>query len=104
MVVIAFPATCDTGVEHDRIATPSACTVHAPHNPAPHPNFVPVSSRVSRNTHSSGVSADTFIFFSLPLTRNVKSAIGFTGFHGRWNHHPTQPGKKVKRASPESLT
>jgi hypothetical protein len=51
-----FPATCETGVEHDRIAAPSTCTVQAPQNPAPQPNFVPVSSSVSRNTQSNGVS------------------------------------------------
>ena len=77
MVVMLFPATSETGVEHDRIADPSTCTVQAPQSPAPQPNFVPVSSSVSRNTHSNGVSGETLTFFSLPLTRNVNSAICF---------------------------
>src|SRR5438067_6220057 len=71
-----FPATCETGVEQERTADPSTCTVHAPHNPAPQPYLVPVSSRLSRKTHSSGVSGATFTFRSLPLTRRVSSAIG----------------------------
>src|SRR5271167_1880775 len=79
MVIMLFPATCDTGVEHDRIAAPSTCTVQAPQNPAPQPNFVPVSSSVSRKTQSNGVSGETLTFFSLPLTRNVKSAMSFPG-------------------------
>eukprot|EP01034_Spumella_vulgaris_P044056 gene44056-54746_t len=31
----------------------------APHSAAPQPNFVPVSSSVSRSTHNSGVSGVT---------------------------------------------
>jgi hypothetical protein len=76
MVVMLFPVTCDTGVEHERNAAPSTCTVHAPHNPAPHPNLVPVSCSVSRNTHNSGVSGDTVTLRSLPFTRRVKSGMG----------------------------
>src|SRR5579864_3711983 len=69
-------ATCDTGVEQERTAAPSTWTVHAPHSPAPQPNFVPVSSRVSRKTQSRGVSGETLTFRSLPLMRSVMSAIG----------------------------
>src|SRR5579864_8698172 len=75
IVVMLLPATCDTGVEHERIALPSMCTVHAPHNPAPQLNLVPVSSSVSRRTQSRGVSGETETFFSLPLTRSVRSAM-----------------------------
>src|SRR5579859_7881742 len=77
MVVMFLPATCETGVEQERIGLPSACTVQAPQRPAPHPNFVPVSSSVSRRTQSRGVSGETLTFFSLPLTRSVISAMGF---------------------------
>ena len=75
MVVMFFPETCETGVEQERMGAPSACTVQAPHKPAPQPNFVPVSSSVSRSTQSSGVSGETLTFFSLPLTRSVMSAM-----------------------------
>src|SRR2546426_8397049 len=69
IVVMFFPATCDTGVEHERTGLPSTWTVHAPHSPAPQPNFVPVSCSVSRRTQSRGVSGETFAFRSPPLDR-----------------------------------
>src|SRR5712671_6153301 len=75
MVVMFFPETCETGVEQERIGAPSACTVQAPHKPAPQPNFVPVSSSVSRRTQSKGVSGETLTFFSVPFTRRVISAM-----------------------------
>src|SRR6266567_9035321 len=75
MVVTFLPATCDTGVEQERIGLPSTCTVQAPHNPAPHPNFVPVSCRLSRRTQSRGVSGETLTRLSLPLMRSVISAM-----------------------------
>src|SRR5882672_3377107 len=77
-----LPATCETGVEHDRLASPSTCTVHAPHSPAPQPNFVPVSSSVSRRTQSKGVSGETLTFFSLPFTRSAMSAMFVLGWLG----------------------
>src|SRR5262252_2541760 len=70
-----LPVTCDTGVEHDRVALPSTCTVQAPHSPAPQPNLVPVSSRVSRRTQRRGVSGATLTLRSLPFTRREKSAM-----------------------------
>src|ERR1700737_446020 len=103
MVVMFFPEACETGVEQDRIAAPSACTVQAPHKPAPHPNFVPVSSSVSRRTQSKGVSGETLTFFSLPFTRSVTSAMVIqsrwcslfcsTLFCGLENHR-TEPTEK----------
>src|SRR5271166_2530698 len=96
MVVTLFPATCETGVEHERIAVPSTCTVQAPHNPAPHPNFVPVSSSVSRRTQRSGVSGETETFFSLPLTRSVRSAMFTQGYGLNAADHGTQPRQKGK--------
>src|SRR5580698_10755916 len=98
IVVTPLPATCDTGVEQERIGLPSTCTVQAPHSPAPHPNFVPVSSRVSRRTHSSGVSGETLTCFSLPLTRSVMSAMKLCALKAQWSlrtgQHGTQPGGK----------
>src|SRR6266581_9739210 len=70
-----LPATCETGVVQERVAAPSTCTVHAPHSPAPQPNFVPVSWRVSRRTQRRGVSRETLTLRSLPLTRRVMSAM-----------------------------
>lgn len=75
MVVIFFPATWETGVEQERTAAPSTCTVQAPHNPAPQPNFVPVRFKESRKTQSSGVSGETLTLRSLPFTRREMSAM-----------------------------
>jgi hypothetical protein len=43
------------------MATPSMCTVQAPHWAMPQPNLVPVKPSVSRSTHSNGVSGSTSI-------------------------------------------
>src|SRR5262249_58556593 len=59
IVVICFPSASLTGTHHERIATPSMCTVQAPHWAMPQPYLVPVSPIVSRNTHSSGVLGST---------------------------------------------
>ena len=55
MVVIFLPSTALSGSEHERIATPSTCTVQAPHCAMPQPYLVPVNPIFSRNTHNSGV-------------------------------------------------
>src|SRR5512141_1930436 len=97
-----LPTTCETGVEHERIALPSACTVHAPHKPAPQPNLVPVSSSVSRRTQRSGVSGETETFFSLPLMRSVRSAMFTLGLGLNAVHHGTQVEGKGKWREPHS--
>src|SRR5882672_8595665 len=74
MVVTDFPATSDTGIEHERTASPSICTVQAPQVAMPQPNFVPVSLRCSRNTQSSGVSGAASTSYRCPLM--VKATIG----------------------------
>ncbi len=57
MVAIFLPTTADTGSTQLRVAWPSICTVQAPHWAMPQPNLVPVRLRLSRSTHSSGVSS-----------------------------------------------
>src|SRR5262245_34627451 len=52
-------------------------TMQAPHRPAPHPNLVPVSLRLSRSTHSSGVSLGASLEAGFPFTVNAV-AIGET--------------------------
>ena len=61
MVVIRRVPTALTGVTHERVAVPSTRTVQAPQTPRPQPNLVPRSSSVSRNTQSSGISAEAAI-------------------------------------------
>src|SRR5689334_2098050 len=68
MVVIDFPETIRTGTEHDRIGCASKCTVHAPHAAMPQPNLLPVSPRVSRSTHRSGISGSTSTLATRPFT------------------------------------
>src|ERR1700685_2639183 len=74
MVVTDFPAASDSGIEHERTASPSICTVQAPQAAMPQPNLVPVSLRCSRNTQSSGGSGAASTSCRCPLT--VKATIG----------------------------
>src|SRR6201984_3044336 len=67
IVVTFLLATSESCVWHERTALPSMCTVQAPHNPAPQPNFVPVSLRCSRTIQRSGVSASASTLAGLPL-------------------------------------
>ena len=71
MVVISAPAARDTGKRQERVGVPFTCTVHAPHCPMPQPNFVPLRSRTSRSTQSSGMSGATSTVVDFPLTLNV---------------------------------
>jgi hypothetical protein len=71
MVVTGAAPTDDTGKLHDLMAWLSMSTVQAPHWAMPQENFVPVSFKVSRNTHSSGVSGSTSTVCMIPLTTSV---------------------------------
>ena len=68
MVVIFFPATEEMRVMQERVASPSTCTVQAPHSDSPQPNFVPVRPSVSRSTQSRGVSGVTSTECDWPFT------------------------------------
>src|SRR5690242_17213850 len=71
MVVILALVTAATGVEHERIAAPSASTVQAPHCAMPQPYFVPVSISSSRSTHKSGVDGSDCTATGRPLMLSV---------------------------------
>ena len=75
MVVICLPAASPTEMPQERIATPSTCTVQAPHCAMPQPYLVPVSPTFSLIAHSSGVSFSTSTLIDLPLI--VRFAIAF---------------------------
>src|SRR6185437_14638988 len=60
--------TLDIGVMHERVGTPSTCTVQAPQKDMPQPNLVPLRSSSSRSTHRRGVSAVTSTMRFLPFT------------------------------------
>src|SRR5262245_16645387 len=68
IVVISAAPTLSTGVIQERVATPSTCTVQAPHSAIPQPNFVPVMPSTSRKTHNRGVSPSTSTLCVLLLT------------------------------------
>src|SRR5207253_9538403 len=68
IVVTSLPAARDTGVTHDRTASPLRWTVHAPQSAMPHPNLVPVSPMFSRMTHNKGASGLTSTDCGLRLT------------------------------------
>ncbi|CAG9231666.1 hypothetical protein PSP6_590065 [Paraburkholderia tropica] len=70
-MVILRPSSAATGSTHERTATPSRCTVQAPHCAMPQPNFVPVRPTISRNTQSSGMSGGASIVWVSPLMVNV---------------------------------
>src|SRR5215472_994038 len=69
------PETVETRVVQERVASPSTCTVQAPHSDMPQPNFVPVRPSVSRNTHKSGVSGATSTDRSFPFTVNEMASM-----------------------------
>src|SRR3954463_16698621 len=75
MVVTLVPTAPLTGNEQERVATPSTCTVQAPHCAMPHPYLVPVSPTFSRIAQRSGVSSSTSTLIDLPLI--VRFAIAY---------------------------
>ena len=71
IVVIFLPSAAEAGVRHDLVATPSICTVQAPHRPIPQPNLVPGRPRSSLRAQRRGVSGDTSAVRDLELTFNI---------------------------------
>ena len=68
IVVMSAPSILPIGVEQDRTAFPFSRTVHAPQSAMPQPNFVPVSPRMSRRYHSSGISGSPSKLCACPFT------------------------------------
>src|SRR5215475_15857276 len=81
MVVICLPTAALTGVEQERIATPSRWTVQAPHCAMPQPYLVPVRPTFSRNAQSSGILGSTSTLCDWPLMLRV--GILLLPFHRR---------------------
>ena len=75
--------TAFTGTWQERVATPSICTVQAPHWAMPQPYLVPVRPSCSRSTHSSGVRGSALWLSALPLTLRtaipVSRRLGYGG-------------------------
>src|SRR5918996_907648 len=70
-MVTTAPRTCPAGRVHERMATPSMCTVQAPHWAMPQPYLVPVRPTTSRITHSRGISGGTSTSCIAPLIFNL---------------------------------
>src|SRR5574343_125447 len=68
VTIFSLPVSEASGRTQLRVATPSMCTVQAPHWAMPQPYLVPVMLSCSRSTHSSGVSASASTSRTLPLT------------------------------------
>src|SRR5574340_630990 len=102
MVVTALPATSETGVMQDRVASPSTWTVQAPHRAMPQPNLVPVMPNVSLRTHNRGVLGSTLTSYRLRLTVRrtgmgdppEKSAAGRSALAAQFGEPPAQPDEK----------
>src|SRR6058998_3810846 len=69
--VVTSLFTLETGVMHDRVATPLMITVHDPHWPNPQPKRGPRTPISFRNTYSSGVAESTSTVCVLPFTFRV---------------------------------
>src|SRR6478736_8825170 len=78
-VVISRPATPCAGITQARAATPSTCTVQAPHWPRPQPNLGPLSPRSLRSTCSSEASCDAVMSTLRPLTFSASPGIFLVG-------------------------
>src|SRR5438094_2726337 len=68
MVVTSRSPTVWTSVMHDRVGTPSSCTVHAPQWPSPQATFVPVRPRSSRRVSASVCPTGASARYTPPLT------------------------------------
>src|SRR5581483_8887993 len=68
IVITLLPWACTASIRHERTASPSTSTVHAPHTPCSHPTCVPVSSRSSRSTSANVLLGSTNTSCGRPLT------------------------------------
>src|SRR5256885_1832280 len=94
IVVTRLLATAEMGSTQVRVATPSRCTVQAPHCAMPQPNLVPVSPSVSRSTQSSGVSGATSTVSRLPLTvKEIGDMTSFPLLRGLVNNVHRRPAR-----------
>ena len=75
------------------IAVCGSCTVHEPHTAMPQPYLVPVRPRLSRSTHSSGVSDSTSTSCLVPLTTRETISTSLTMVNG--GGHRMRPPERM---------
>src|SRR5256886_4325516 len=98
IVVTRLLATAEMGSTQVRVATPSRCTVQAPHCAMPQPNLVPVRPSVSRSTQRSGVSGVTLTVSRLPFT--VKEIGDMTCFLYKGNGEQRAQAAREREGGP----
>src|SRR5437870_5045313 len=67
-VVTACPSAWTANMRHERTASPSSSTVHAPHTPCSHPTCVPVRPSSLRRKSDSNSRGSTVRSYRAPLT------------------------------------
>src|SRR5207253_10648953 len=85
--VVTSLFTLETGVMHDRVATPLTITVQEPHWPSPQPNRGPRKSRSLRKMYRSGVEGSISKVCDLPFTFKVTLLILGSPSHERMRHY-----------------
>src|SRR5437763_15706476 len=85
--VVTSLFTLETGVMHDRVATPLMITVQVPHWPSPQPNRGPRKSRSLRTMYSRGVVGSTSRGCDLPLIFRVTLLISGSPSHELLRHY-----------------
>jgi hypothetical protein len=68
-------AAAEIGVRQERTGCPFRWTVQAPHWPIPQPYLAALRSRMSRSTHSSGMSEGTSTVCEFPFTARAKGIV-----------------------------
>ncbi len=78
VTIFCCSVTALIGMLQERVATPSMCTVQAPHWAMPQPYLVPVRPICSRITQSSGVSGSTSTSRTVPLIDSLAMDVPLT--------------------------
>src|SRR3546814_18667077 len=85
IVVTKRPSIAVREVAHERVATPSTMTVHAPQLTSSQPYLLPVRLDASRNAHSSGVLGSSRYSTGLPFTVKRVMAAVIAAPYRLWN-------------------
>ena len=78
---------------------PATSTVHAPQSPIPHPYLAPLRFNMSRSTHNSGMSGETFTVAATLLTFNLIGIESTTIRLEEEDRHEYRLGKRVYQIS-----
>src|SRR5436190_6106348 len=79
LVVTSDPWAWTANIRHDRTASPSTSTVHAPHTPCSHPRWVPVRVQSSRMKSARVLRGSMNARRTVPLTLTLTGTSGTRG-------------------------